>query len=126
MAVSWILFSQIDANSFLAILKWLNPAAFLAVDSIISDYRNLMMFGYPIGYMHFVLIVCALFLGICICTIGKFYCNVMPFREKSGSEKIFALRECIGADCLAVMVFGDMNAENGAFTKKVSGSVFFI
>ena len=56
----------------------------------------------------------------------KFYCNVMPFREKSGSEKIFALRECIGADCLAVMVFGDMNAENGAFTKKVSGSVFFI
>jgi len=100
MAVSWILFSQIDANSFLAILKWLNPAAFLAVDSIISDYRNLMIFGYPIGYMPFVLIVCAMFLEICICTIGKLYCNVMPFREKSGLEKIFALRECIAGRLL--------------------------
>ena len=40
-----------------------------------------------------------------------------------------ALLHCVSvlrADCLAVMVFGDMNAENGAFTKKVSGSVFFI
>lgn len=63
-------------------------------------------------------------LGICICTIGKLYCNVMPFREKSGSEKILHCVSVLRADCLAVMVFGDMNAENGAFTKKVSGSVF--
>lgn len=126
MAVSWILFSQIDANSFLAILKWMNPVAFLAVDSIISDYRNLMMFGYPIGYMSFVLLVCVLFLEYAYVRLESFIAMLCHSEKRAGQKRFLHCVSVLRADCLAVMVFGDMNAENGAFTKKVSGAVFFI
>jgi hypothetical protein len=56
--ISSLCYTQIDANSFWAKIKWLNPAAFLAADSILMDYRNISVLGYPLGYPGMIATLC--------------------------------------------------------------------
>lgn len=49
-AASVLCYTQIDANSFLATAKFLNPAAFLDTGRLLTEYRNLSVMGFPLGY----------------------------------------------------------------------------
>jgi hypothetical protein len=58
--ISAFCYTQIDGNSYFAKIKWLNPAAFLASDSILMDYRNISVLGYPLGYPGMIAAVCVI------------------------------------------------------------------
>ena len=71
-------YSYIDAASWMAKLKWLNPTAFLFSDHLLIQYRNISLFGYPISYWH-------IFTGVCVATtflslgvMGVVFRNVRP------------------------------------------------
>lgn len=49
-AASVLCYTQIDANSFLEKAKWLNPAAFLDTGRLLTEYRNLSVLDFPLGY----------------------------------------------------------------------------
>lgn len=64
-AVSLLFYQKLSPNGYLVWLKWMNPAAFLDTQNILFQYRNLMPFGFPVGYLWIVLIV-----TICILIIS--------------------------------------------------------
>lgn len=97
VALAWTAYIAIEKTSYLAALKWVNPVAFLYADVLLLDYRNLLLFGYPVTYRHMMVFCCLLFIAVSLLLYKRVFLSVAP--ETSGEKRtlLFPLVETAAA-----------------------------
>jgi hypothetical protein len=81
-------YKMIDANSYLAYFKWINPVSFLSAYNVLFEYRNINICGMPV-YYPVLCIITAIITGIVSVLLGiyaskKFhYIKKVRIRKKS-------------------------------------------
>ncbi|MCM1056522.1 MAG: hypothetical protein NC517_02810 [Firmicutes bacterium] len=80
-AVFLLCYTQIDTNSFLVNLKWLNPAAFLDTGRLLTEYRNIQVLGHPVGYPLLATVIGIAVLPFLICGSLGLYKSGLPGRR---------------------------------------------
>lgn len=80
-AASLLCYTQIDTNSFLEKLKWLNPAAFLDTGRLLTEYRNLSVMDFPLGYPKVAACMEVLALPLFVFWSFRLYENSLPDRR---------------------------------------------
>lgn len=94
-ALSWVLYTVIEKTSYLAVLKWINPAAFLYTDTLLLNYRNILLFGYPVTYRHMMVFVCLLPAAACLLFYGKVFLKVAPETPNGKKTTLFCVFETV-------------------------------
>lgn len=90
--VAWLFYERIEETSFLAWLKWLNPAAFLHIEDVLLKYRNLILFGRPVRYLYVASLFCALVLALLpFAAVWRF--SGMQTKERQPSFRLWPLAE---------------------------------
>lgn len=80
-AASVLCYTQIDANSFLEKAKWLNLAALMDTGRLLTEYRNLSMMGFPLGYPKLAACIGIVALPLFIFWSFRLYENGLPDRR---------------------------------------------
>lgn len=101
----YALYNYIDASSWLAKLKWLNPTAFLYTDSLLMEYKNISFLGQPVCYRHIVAGISILAVVICLIFSGKLFTNIKPIQRHTMPSNLYAavergVRHLTGGDSL--------------------------
>ncbi len=94
-AFSWVLYTVIEKTSYLAVLKWINPAAFLYTDTLLLEYRNILLFGYPVTYRNMMVFVCMLLIAVCLLLYGTVFLKVAPEAPSGKKASLFYAFEAV-------------------------------
>lgn len=94
VALFWAAYAMIDANSWLAGLKWMNPVAFLDTGTLLLSYKNLSLSGYPVTYRVCMLAVCTLLILSALLLLAPVFRGILPERQSDGG-KLYSRRECL-------------------------------
>jgi len=86
VALFWAAYVLIDANSWLADLKWLNPVAFLDTGRLLLSYKNLILLGHPVTYRTCMLVVCTLLVLLGLLLDGWMFLRILPGRQGAGGR----------------------------------------
>ena len=95
VALFWAAYALIDANSWLAGFKWMNPVAFLDTGTLLLSYKNLMLFGHPVTYRICMLVVCTVLVLLGIVFFGRAFLTVLPGRQSGGGRLFGALERMV-------------------------------
>ena len=94
VALFWAAYFFIDANSWMAPVKWLNPVAFLDIELLLLEYRNLILFGIPVNYRTCMLLMCLGVIAICVLLLSRAFLSIMPGGQFVGG-RLFGLLETV-------------------------------
>lgn len=97
IALFWVLYTVIEKTSYLAVFKWLNPAAFLYTDTLLLDYRNILLFGYPVTYRHMMVFICLLLVIVCLLLYGRVFLKVVPEAPSGKKTTLFYAFETVAS-----------------------------
>lgn len=89
IALFWGMYTLIEKTSYLAVFKWINPAAFLYTDTLLLNYRNILLFGYPVTYRHMMVFVCLTLAVVCLLLYGRVFLKVAPEAPSGKKTTLF-------------------------------------
>lgn len=95
IAFFWVLYTVIEKTSYLAVFKWFNPAAFLYTDTLLLEYRNILLFGCPVTYRHIMVSVCLLSAAACLLLYGRIFLKVAPEAPSGKKTTLFYAVETV-------------------------------
>ena len=93
LALFWGAYYIIDENSWLAWLKWLNPIAILDTESLLLQYKNLLLFAYPVNWRNSMLVMSLVLLAFSLLFLKKVFLRIMPGEQFDGGTKLFGVLE---------------------------------
>lgn len=95
VALLWLAYVTVDENSWLANVKWINPVAFFDTKMLLLQYKNIMLFGYPVTYRTCMLVVSLLLACCSLLLLGKTFLGILPGKRFGATEKGYAVLECV-------------------------------
>ena len=113
-----LLYDLIDMRSYLSALKWINPAAAFHTDSLLMDYRNLSIGGYPVGYRELMMGVCLFMIGLTLFFTGYWYPKMRYAGRKAVSECLYAKAEGIFSKMSGVHSLGGYEFRKWSFYQR--------